>query len=147
MPFDEDYWREFEIGGVRYAVVKPCARCSMPTVVQAEGRRDPKLQPVKTMRTFRTRQDQTGLQPGEDGDIYFGQNVIQLRRRQTTTTTTATAAAAAGGAGAVAGGGGRVRASGGRDKIYGVIRADMPVAITSYAPAPNVKVGPSIKRR
>ncbi|KAF0700732.1 Aste57867_8786 [Aphanomyces stellatus] len=36
----DDTWGDFEIGGLRFRNVKPCARCSMPSVDPAKGAKD-----------------------------------------------------------------------------------------------------------
>jgi uncharacterized protein YcbX len=63
-PFAEDGWKALRIGGVRFLVVKPCARCSIPTVnpETAEVGREP----TRTLATFR----KVGHK------ILFGQNLI-----------------------------------------------------------------------
>lgn len=63
-PFGEDRLTEFQMGGVRFRVVKPCDRCVVTTTDQATGDRG--VEPLRTLATFRRR----------DGKVYFGQNVI-----------------------------------------------------------------------
>ncbi len=64
--FDEDYWKEVRIGEVRFAVVKPCARCAIITTDQKTGARE--KEPLRTLSTYR----QMG------GKVYFGQNLVPL---------------------------------------------------------------------
>jgi hypothetical protein len=64
-PFAEDGWKRIRIGLTSFRVVKPCARCAIPTVdpeTAATGK-----EPLKTLATFRR---------GADGAVFFGQNVI-----------------------------------------------------------------------
>jgi len=63
-PFLEDGWRRVRIGGLGFAVVKPCARCAITTTDQATGARG--KEPLRTLATFRR---------GERG-VLFGQNLI-----------------------------------------------------------------------
>jgi uncharacterized protein YcbX len=63
-PWEEDEWRVLETGGLRLALVKPCARCAVTTVDPASATRGP--EPLKTLRTMR----------GSEGKAYFGQNAI-----------------------------------------------------------------------
>jgi uncharacterized protein YcbX len=65
-PFAEDSWKEIEINGVRYALVKPCARCVMTTINQETG--EGGKEPLKTLANFR--------KVGQK--VLFGQNVIPL---------------------------------------------------------------------
>lgn len=63
-PFEEDGWREVRIGGIRFRVVKPCARCAITTVDQgtaAVGR-----EPLRTLATFRR----------AGSKVTFGQNLV-----------------------------------------------------------------------
>lgn len=62
--FAEDNWKIIEIGGITMRVVKPCSRCSIPSVNPLTGKRT--VEPVKTLRSYRMR----------DGKVYFGQNLI-----------------------------------------------------------------------
>ena len=64
-PFAEDTWRAVRIGEVRFAVVKPCARCPVTTVDQ-ETAVMPSSEPLRTLATFRRR----------EGGVMFGQNLV-----------------------------------------------------------------------
>ncbi|NJN42563.1 MAG: MOSC domain-containing protein [Flammeovirgaceae bacterium] len=66
-PYEEDTWRNFRIGENRFAGVKPCARCSIPTIDQDTGEMG--KEPSATLSKYRR---------GEDGKVYFGQNVVAL---------------------------------------------------------------------
>jgi len=63
-PYAEDSWKTILVGGIEMQVVKPCSRCSIPSVNPDTAVRS--LEPVKTLREYRMK----------DSKIYFGQNVI-----------------------------------------------------------------------
>ena len=63
-PHAEDGWRRIRIGAIDFDLVKPCARCAVPTI-------DPQTaiagkEPSRTLAAYRKR----------NGKIYFGQNAI-----------------------------------------------------------------------
>ncbi|CAF4013679.1 unnamed protein product [Adineta steineri] len=59
-PFDEDYWREIEIGDVKLNWIAPCTRCLLPTVDPKTGIKDPNSEPYKTLRSYRLKKDPYG---------------------------------------------------------------------------------------
>lgn len=63
-PHAEDGWRRICIGGVAFDVVKPCARCTVPTVDQRTG--IPGDEPLRTLATYRK----------VGSKVMFGQNLI-----------------------------------------------------------------------
>jgi MOSC domain-containing protein len=63
-PFAEDAWRRFTIRGIRFDVVKPCARCLVTTTDQDLAVRG--HEPLRTLATYRKR--------GEG--VMFGMNVV-----------------------------------------------------------------------
>lgn len=65
-PFAEDTWNRIQIGDVKLAVVKPCARCEVTTIDKVTLERS--KEPLKTLGKYRKQ---------ELGAI-FGQNVIPL---------------------------------------------------------------------
>jgi uncharacterized protein len=65
-PFAEDTWNRIQIGDVKLAIVKPCARCEVTTIDKATLERS--KEPLKTLGKYRKH---------ELGAI-FGQNVIPL---------------------------------------------------------------------
>lgn len=65
-PFEEDDWREIQIGSIKFNVAKPCARCVMTTVDQETGIKG--KEPLKTLAGYRTK----------DKKVLFGQNIIAL---------------------------------------------------------------------
>lgn len=64
-PNEEDRWRNFRIGENRFIGVKPCERCVVTTVNHITGEMG--KEPLATLSTYRR---------GENGKVYFGQNVI-----------------------------------------------------------------------
>lgn len=66
-PFAEDSWAQVTIAGIRFDVVKPCARCAITTVDQAAGESPDVREPLATLATYRR---------GANGGAMFGQNVI-----------------------------------------------------------------------
>ncbi len=63
-PFAEDGWRRFTISGIRFDVVKPCARCMVTTTDQDTGGRG--HEPLRTLARYRQR----------GTDVMFGMNVV-----------------------------------------------------------------------
>ncbi|MFM4835452.1 MOSC N-terminal beta barrel domain-containing protein [Aeromonas veronii] len=68
-PFEEDSWVRIRIGEVEFKVVKPCSRCIMTTVEAGSDRFNALKEPLATLTRYRR---------GEDGEVYFGQNLIAL---------------------------------------------------------------------
>jgi len=64
--FTEDSWTDLLIGDLRFAAVKQCARCALPTVDQETASRS--QEPIKTLSSYRT----------VGNSVYFGQNMIAL---------------------------------------------------------------------
>lgn len=62
--FAEDGWRRIRIGDLSFDLVKPCARCIIPTIDIATGERD--AEPLRTLMTYRRHGDR----------IVFGQNLV-----------------------------------------------------------------------
>ncbi len=62
--FAEDDWRELRIGDIIFNVVKPCARCTVPTIDQNTAIAD--REPIKTLATYRTFGQK----------VLFGQNLV-----------------------------------------------------------------------
>jgi hypothetical protein len=63
-PFIEDSWKEFKIGSVSFYTVKPCARCTIPTVNQETG--DKGKEPLITLSSYRKKNNK----------VLFGQNLV-----------------------------------------------------------------------
>ncbi|HUK53148.1 MAG TPA: MOSC N-terminal beta barrel domain-containing protein [Candidatus Binatia bacterium] len=63
-PFAEDTWRRIRIGEVEFSVVKPCARCAIPTVDPDTG--EVGKEPMRTLANFRRR----------NGEVFFGENLV-----------------------------------------------------------------------
>ena len=66
--WEEDTWKVIRIGSVVFDVVKPCSRCIFTTISPEKGQKHPSGEPLKTLQSFRTAQD--------NGDVDFGQNLI-----------------------------------------------------------------------
>ncbi|GAB3651784.1 MOSC domain-containing protein [Echinicola sediminis] len=64
--FEEDHWKEIQIGNINFKVAKPCARCVLTTVDQDTGIKG--KEPLKTLAGYRTK----------DKKVLFGQNLIAL---------------------------------------------------------------------
>ncbi len=65
-PHEEDFWRSFTIGGLRFSGVKLCARCKVTTIDQESGVRDPDREPLRTLARYRR----------IESLVYFGLNVV-----------------------------------------------------------------------
>lgn len=65
-PHEEDFWRVFTVGGVRFGGVKLCARCKVTTLDQESGVRDPDREPLRTLARYRR----------IEGLVYFGLNAV-----------------------------------------------------------------------
>ncbi len=63
-PFAEDIWCDIRIAGVDFGVVKPCARCNVPTIDQDTAVAG--QEPIKTLASYRTINQK----------VMFGQNLI-----------------------------------------------------------------------
>ncbi len=68
-PFEEDGWKRIRIGEVEFLVAKPCSRCIMTTVEAGTDRFNALKEPLATLTRYRR---------GEDGEVYFGQNLVAL---------------------------------------------------------------------
>lgn len=62
--FDEDKWRIIKIGEILFYPVKPCSRCTVPTIDPSTG--ETGNEPLTTLSLFRK----------ADNKIYFGQNML-----------------------------------------------------------------------
>jgi len=64
-PFEEDSFREFTIGTVRFGGVKLCARCPIPTIDQETAERG--KEPLRTLAQYRR---------FRENKVFFGQNLV-----------------------------------------------------------------------
>jgi uncharacterized protein YcbX len=62
--FEEDSMKQFEINGITFFCVKPCARCVMTTIDQQSGAKA--KEPLTTLSTYRMKRNK----------ILFGQNLL-----------------------------------------------------------------------
>ena len=69
VPWDEDWWETVDIAGIRFDLVKPCARCVMTTQDQITGSRDAP-NPMPAMQHARLSMDRRVVGP------LFGWNAI-----------------------------------------------------------------------
>lgn len=65
-PYDEDNWQRIRIGDMIFEVVKPCIRCVVTTIDQANL--NTSKEPLATLATYRV---------SPIGGVAFGQNLIQ----------------------------------------------------------------------
>ncbi|GAA3550245.1 hybrid-cluster NAD(P)-dependent oxidoreductase [Zobellella aerophila] len=72
-PFEEDGWKRIRIGEVEFRVAKPCSRCIMTTVEPGSARFNRLKEPLAALTRYRR---------GEDGEVYFGQNLVALNEGQ-----------------------------------------------------------------
>ena len=63
-PHAEDHWKRIRIGANTFAVVKPCERCSIPSLDPATGVVTPGFN--RLLASYRTR----------NGQVHFGQNLV-----------------------------------------------------------------------
>ncbi|MFC2187094.1 MOSC domain-containing protein [Peijinzhouia sedimentorum] len=67
-PFEEDKWKEIQIGECIFQIVKPCARCEITTINQQTAERG--KEPLRTLSKYR-----------RDGNkVLFGQNMVSLKK-------------------------------------------------------------------
>ncbi|GLP96210.1 YcbX family protein [Paraferrimonas sedimenticola] len=69
LPFIEDHWQRVRIGEVEFELVEPCSRCNFTTLDPETLTYQAEQEPLTTLSKFRQ---------GEDGQLYFGQNLIAL---------------------------------------------------------------------
>jgi hypothetical protein len=65
-PFAEDNWKQIRVGTVEMALVKPCARCNVPTINQDTALKG--KEPNTTLATYRK----------INGKVMFGVNIIPI---------------------------------------------------------------------
>jgi uncharacterized protein YcbX len=63
-PFAEDNWRGIRIAGIAFELLKPCARCAIPTINPLDASREADV--YKVLKAERQR----------DGQVFFGQNML-----------------------------------------------------------------------
>lgn len=63
-PFAEDNWKVIEINNIRFTIVKPCSRCSIPGIIPETAERDTEIN--KILAEYRR----------TDNKVYVGQNVV-----------------------------------------------------------------------
>jgi uncharacterized protein YcbX len=69
--FQEDGWKEIMIGDAHFSLVKPCARCAIPTIDQRTSERG--MEPTRTLASYRKRvTSQGGVK------VEFGMNAMAV---------------------------------------------------------------------
>ena len=63
----EDSWRRIRVGGLTARIVKPCSRCTVPTLDPLTDERPHGNEPIDTLAGFRR---------GAEGGVMFGQNAV-----------------------------------------------------------------------
>lgn len=71
--FAEDSWKHIRIGEVEFEVTKPCSRCIFTTINPETAHKHNQQEPLKTLKKYRQM---------VNGDVMFGQNLIQLNKGQ-----------------------------------------------------------------
>ncbi|XP_050719851.1 mitochondrial amidoxime-reducing component 1-like [Eriocheir sinensis] len=66
-PFDEDEWQYVRIGDAVFRNVVPCSRCIFTTISAATGKKNPSMEPLRTLKTYRC--------PEGIDDPFFGINL------------------------------------------------------------------------
>lgn len=66
-PYEEDTWRTIRVGQIVFHIVKPCARCPIPTTDQRTSARG--KEPLRTLATYRHAHK----------GVMFGQNLIHMQ--------------------------------------------------------------------
>jgi uncharacterized protein YcbX len=66
-PYAEDNWRRIRIGTVVFEAAKACSRCVFTTIDPDTGEKDPQLEPLRTLSSYRRH---------PEGGVFFGQNLI-----------------------------------------------------------------------
>lgn len=67
-PFEEDDWKQINIGKLTFKITKPCARCVMTTIHLETGKMG--KEPLRTLTHYRQ----------QNGKVLFGQNMITLEK-------------------------------------------------------------------
>ncbi|MEQ9402047.1 MAG: MOSC domain-containing protein [Cyclobacteriaceae bacterium] len=63
-PYEEDHWKDLQIGDVSFYGTNPCKRCVFTTIDQETGEKG--IEPLKTLATYRR----------EGKDVIFGLNTV-----------------------------------------------------------------------
>ncbi|KAK7078374.1 hypothetical protein SK128_001539 [Halocaridina rubra] len=56
-PYDEDDWAYIKIGDAIFRNLSPCSRCIFTTVHYKTGIKEPNMEPLRTLRTYRKTDD------------------------------------------------------------------------------------------
>ena len=66
LPFQEDDWKNLNIGNLRFSAVKKCDRCILTTIDQETGQKG--IEPLRTLSNYRK----------IGNKVFFGQNLVGL---------------------------------------------------------------------
>lgn len=85
-PFIEDSWSLIQIGEIQFKMAKPCSRCIITTVDQAQGEKNKLKEPLNTLGTFRQLSEQgvmfgVNMIPQNEGIINKGDRLRVLQTR------------------------------------------------------------------
>jgi len=69
-PYEEDTWKNFQIGAAEFTGVKRCARCALPNVDPDTAEKG--IEPLRTLSIYRK----------VDSKVFFGQNLIALNNEE-----------------------------------------------------------------
>ncbi|CAL4079358.1 unnamed protein product [Meganyctiphanes norvegica] len=81
LAYEEDNWEYIKFGGAIFRNVKPCDRCIFTTIRHETGKKDPNMEPLRTLRGYRCEPGNTspefGINLGVDipGTIKAGDDV------------------------------------------------------------------------
>ncbi|WP_420317279.1 MOSC domain-containing protein [Ekhidna sp.] len=67
-PYEEDHWKDIQIGNVKFHVTHPCKRCVFTTIDQETGKKG--AEPLRTLATYRR----------EGKEVIFGVNTLALEK-------------------------------------------------------------------
>jgi len=97
-PYDEDNWEFIKISETIFRVPRPCTRCIFTTINPTQGTKDKDMEPLKTLRTYRSAQTKKekelygdsplfGVNLGiddqmVDSSIQVGERVFIIRRQK-----------------------------------------------------------------
>jgi len=99
-PYDEDNWEFIRIGETVFRVPRPCTRCIFTTVHPTQGTKDEGMEPLKTLRSYRSAKSKTEYElygnsplfgvnlaiddPMVGGSVCTGETVYIIRRSKKT---------------------------------------------------------------
>ncbi|OQR94804.1 mosc domain protein [Thraustotheca clavata] len=82
--FADDVWGFFEIGNLRFQNIKPCSRCSMPSVNQQKGEKDDAGAALQEALLASRDGKRLSFLDKRPKDVFFGSNVITTSKTPAT---------------------------------------------------------------